>query len=499
MIIGVNSNEEKGWSTAPLSADLSLIGEYGGRNYGLPSDQFVVGGYGERKHFPTGVYPLKNWSDSPQTVRIPGGETVLLPGQEVTLYVGPGDVTATSELVSWYMPGVTPPTSRTDFVPNPLYADALAPFGAYRFTPQLVNNNSLSTIPDAPSLLNPGYAARVVNWMREKCGVKVFWHCLPHNYDLTTWETWLGRYRANLTHSDITIYMEDSNEFFNSAFKQGGDILAKFGDRVAVDNNEWRTRYRAAGWHQARRALAVKELNDPRFRTVFAVQADNPWVATEGLDAVNKADGLFINDFDLMAVGSYVHPNGTIDDGAPLIDHWNYGIDRMDNRLEAHAHIANDHGMMLGTYETNSHLVSWTRTKEVQAFHREPEMQNRFNALLHCHQEWLSPDAPCCLYRIASALHAMDFGLRDDLLPDTTSPRWEAAKEWAGATIDYPLDPEPEPADVRDLNNDGAFDHGDVQQAMNIAGRVGMVYLNSPADRPAIDAIAAKHNPVDTQ
>jgi hypothetical protein len=185
---------------------------------------------------------------------------------------------------------------------HPVFLNRLKPFGTVRFMDWANTNNSSRTrwadrtLPgDRPQAGKNGVAIEHMIALSNELGADP-WFCMPHKADDDYIRRFAEMARDRLR-PDAKIYVEYSNEVWNTQFKQH-DYIRGLGDGETFSDDFF------DAWAQrARRTFAIwsevfGDEADDRLVRVAAVHLQNPWIAKKLLPRLN-------GEFDAVAPSAY--------------------------------------------------------------------------------------------------------------------------------------------------------------------------------------------------
>jgi hypothetical protein len=176
------------------------------------------------------------------------------------------------------------------------------------------------------------------------------WFCMPHQADDDYVRAFAEKVRSQL-HADATIYIEESNETWNSAFKQWRwyeDQSKARGDKNAHDLKAQRMARTFRIWEDV--------LGADRVVRVLAGQSANDWHASQLAQRLGKGG------FDAVSCAAYIGLSAKdVPDDADadaLIALLRDKLRKKEiGRWRDHAKIANQYGVPLIAYEGGQHLT----------------------------------------------------------------------------------------------------------------------------------------------
>lgn len=184
---------------------------------------------------------------------------------------------------------------------HPLYIDRLKPFSVIRFMDWMhTNTSNVVSWSDRPNDdyytqgTNDGVALEYMIELCNELGADP-WFCMPHMADDAYVHSFAKQVKLRLR-PDLNVYIEWSNEVWNSQFPQHKWVKQVTNSDSLSDAFRKRWAYEANRDFQIWRDVFADEAN--RVIRVAASQKDNPWV-TEQL--VNELDG----QFDAISCATY--------------------------------------------------------------------------------------------------------------------------------------------------------------------------------------------------
>lgn len=203
------------------------------------------------------------------------------------------------------------------------------------------------------------------------------WFCIPHEADDEYVRSFATQVR-DLVDADLTVWIEYSNEVWNSIFEQHRHAVRR-GEELGLGEG-----FVAALRFYARRSREVHRivrevLGPERLFRVVAAQADNPWVAEQILgheDLGREVDALAIAPYFGMNVG----PDQRDRVRAMSVDELvafarERAIPEVLRRSAEHARLARRAGVPLVAYEAGQHFVG------VEGVEGDPRIDALFDAL----------------------------------------------------------------------------------------------------------------------
>ena len=250
---------------------------------------------------------------------------------------------------------------------HPRFLERWQDFAAVRFMDFMHTNNSTITrweqrpTPQHQTFSQRGVAVEYLVDFANRADLDP-WFCMPHEAD-DEFIRQFARYVKRHLNPDRRVYVEWSNETWNSIFQQHRYAAVK-GQQLGLANQPW-----AAAWqYTARRSVEVFRLweqefgEGPRLVRVLATQSANPYIAEQMLAFPPVAQHA-----DALAIAPYLGLHLTaerVDDVLAL------GVDGLLDQLEEdvlpqvtsqhirrHKAVADKFGLQLIAYEAGQHLV----------------------------------------------------------------------------------------------------------------------------------------------
>ena len=286
---------------------------------------------------------------------------------------------------------------------HPLFLQALSPFKVIRFMDWQKTNFSkvtswtARTTPNTYTQTTPQGAA--LEYMIELCNFLGAdpWFCMPDQADDAYITNFATLVRDTLDPS-LRVYIEFSNEIWNSGFSQGlrvqADGVAKW-PSLNNDTGKFEARMRMYS-ERAVNAFDIWETvfgGTTRLVRVIASQHANNWTATKALEWNNanlKTDALATAPYWGNELGNpnkgFNTPGMTVDQ---ILDFCEADIQTERERTQVNRTVANTFGVDLITYEGGQHLAgigTWqdnaTITSKFLAANRHPRMQQLYKTYL---------------------------------------------------------------------------------------------------------------------
>lgn len=203
------------------------------------------------------------------------------------------------------------------------------------------------------------------------------WFCIPHQAS----HDYVSRFARLLKQKldpDLRIYVEYTNEAWNTRFKQAGYCL-NMGQAMRLDENPFTARL----CFYAKRSVEVFHMfkeamgGTGRLVRVLSAQCENPWTSEKILafeNAYRYADALAIAPYFGMDLGSPRRQDRTeAMDIEGIMRFCQKDIRKLDRLVERHHRIAEHHGLDLIAYEGGQHLAGYGGAEN------NPILQNLFS------------------------------------------------------------------------------------------------------------------------
>lgn len=334
---------------------------------------------------------------------------------------------------------------------RPAFLDRWRGFNTIRFMDWMETNNSEQrTWSDRPRPEDATWSRRgvPVEIMIELCnrlGANP-WFCMPHQADDDYVRSFARTVRERLRR-DLVVYVEYSNEVWNSLFAQHR-YAAGQGRRLGFADTDWEAAWRFNAW-RARQIHGIwEEVFGGRSRIVrvIASQAANPYVTEQTLrfrDSARHFDALAIAPYFSLNVApqrsGHVPPAGEVASWSveQLLDHVRrHSLPEAVEHMRAQRALAEKHGLRLIAYEAGQHLVGIqgaenndALTRLLQAANRHPAMGGLYQQYLDAWLEVAGGDL-CCLFSSCGAYSKWgSWGLLEGS-DQTTSPKYDAVIRW---------------------------------------------------------------------
>lgn len=234
------------------------------------------------------------------------------PKQGIGIMITSTDATDPIRNIRVYLPGLGTPSRTATFRPE--FLDSIRPYKVLRFMDWMNTNGSpVRTWSDRPPTTDATYQRRGVplEVMVELANTLQAdpWFTIPHEADDAYVEQFATYVRDRLDKQRL-VYVEHSNEVWNSGFPQHTYALGK-GEERKLGNDKWQAGLR---WHSRRSVeifkIFAKVFGEPgleRVVRVMGAQAANAWAAAELLeyeDAWKHTDALAIAPYFGGSFGS---------------------------------------------------------------------------------------------------------------------------------------------------------------------------------------------------
>ena len=352
------------------------------------------------------------------------------------------------------MPGFESTFEKEPF--HPVFLKQWKGFACYRFMDWMHTNGSeIRTWSDRPSLNHATFSKRGValEWMIDLCNRQKVdpWFCMPHLADDDFIRCFALMVKERLDPS-LKIYIEYSNEIWNSQFKQcqyAGEEGVKLG--LGPKERPWE-----AGWaYTARRSADIFAIWEEvfgghvRFVRVIPTQSANSGV-TKGIlrypEVAKHADALAIAPYMGYSIG-----RGKTADLGEQMKTWTVqqmfedfekvGFEESLKHMRMNKELADQYGLKLIAYEGGQHMVAFMRDQAtvkavsatMHACNRHPHMGELYTRY---YDEWakVGGDLFVVFSSIGSYSNHGAWGLAEysDSQP-ADYPKLDATLKWAKA------------------------------------------------------------------
>lgn len=350
-----------------------------------------------------------------------------------------------------YMPGVAPPDAEANPW-NPDFLKLWRGVACVRFMDLMHTNDSeVRTWADRPRLEHATFAKKGVP-VELLCDLANRlkadpWFCMPHQADDEYVRQFARAVKGQLS-PERKVYVEYSNEVWNSQFKQHR-YAAEQGKRLGLGEKDWEAAWR----YTAVRSVEIFRLWEREFGgrdrlvRVLPSQAGNAYVAEQIVgfrDTARHADALAIAPYLSMNIG----PNTT----PPAAEVAGWTVDQVLDHLERHSlpetakHIADNktvadkYGLKLIAYEGGQHMVgiqgaenNEALTKLFHAANAHPRLEGIYDRYFAA---WDQAGGGLFCYFASVGVWAKwgSWGMLQYLDDDQrASPKWRATMRWAAS------------------------------------------------------------------
>lgn len=215
------------------------------------------------------------------------------------------------------------------------------------------------------------------------------WFCIPAKADNEFVANFAKMVKKKLN-PELKVYVEYSNEIWNSVFKQ-----AKYCGKKALDEKLSDDPYQARLFYQSKRSLEIFQIFEKTFEgngqliRVLSAQFANPWTASQVLeynDAYKNTDAIAVAPYFGHAFGNPEKIEKTLKKTPKqILDECKTIIDSNRQKMDKYAQLAKSHGLELIAYEGGQHLVGYRgaeNNKELTELlikcNRHPEMEELY-------------------------------------------------------------------------------------------------------------------------
>jgi hypothetical protein len=271
---------------------------------------------------------------------------------------------------------------------NPAFLDRMRSYSVLRFMDWMQTNNSfvktwLQRTPVSYSTWATANGAppEVMIALANVLGANP-WFTIPHQAD-DAYVNALAQLAKSTLSPGLRVYVEHSNEVWNTTFQQSGYVAQRGGLQYHAQ------RSRAIG------QIFKSALGDARVVAVLGAQAANPWTARQGLDYLRQNMGTYGSlGVDAVAIAPYfgfaVDPGAAAQYTAMTLDQL-FTLARSTMLPQAQAYTASyrslaaEFNVNLIAYEGGQHLVGYmgaendaTLSTLFDAFNRDPRMKQLY-------------------------------------------------------------------------------------------------------------------------
>lgn len=250
---------------------------------------------------------------------------------------------------------------------HPTFLDRVASYGALRFMDWGDTNDSAQrTWAERPKVTDARYSVKgapveVMVELSNRLGIDP-WFTIPHMADDAYVAAYAALVKRNLR-PDLTVYVEYSNEVWNSIFGQS-EYARTNGVELGLSADSYEAQLR----YHSRRSVQVFELFSKQFTVkgslvrVLASHAANAWASNTILDfenAASKADALAIAPYFAGDLGTPAQANRIRGLGAEgvLSEIEQRSLPEAIGWMNEQAEAAAAHGVRLIAYEGGQHLA----------------------------------------------------------------------------------------------------------------------------------------------
>lgn len=320
--------------------------------------------------YPRGTYVCTYAGTGEITFGLDAQETFTQPGRVIFEVLRPTDAGILFKIkwqdgedpirnVRIWLPGLHPRPGRLQSIFNPIFLRRLELFSVLRFMDwQVTNDSTLQTwsqrteVTDRTQAVAHGVA---IDHLIDLCNELRAdpWFCMPHQADDDFIRRFAELVKARLE-PDRRVYIEYSNEVWNTQFKQHGWVA----QHVGGANHPAKYAARAANVFSIWRNVFAGQ--EERLIRVAGCQQMNPWVAEVILDQLRgRVDALApafyfgIRDHydELKQLGADAAAHDVIELATKAL------IERSIPKMQEHAQLAARYGLDLITYEGGQHIL----------------------------------------------------------------------------------------------------------------------------------------------
>ena len=329
---------------------------------------------------------------------------------------------------------------------NPTFLSRWKEFNAFRFMDWMETNGStVSEWSDRPTPERYTCTARGVplEHMIDLCnrlGLNP-WFCMPH---LAT-DDYVRRFAEQVKRDlkpDLKVYIEYSNEIWNSMFAQTRYANDK-GVELGFHDKPWEAGWRYSAYRSVQMfAIWEQVFGRERLVRVIASQAANPYVSRAKLafqDAYKQCDALAIAPYVTLNISPTSDPNAdtvaawTVDQVLDYLEQ--QSLPRSVEWITASKAVADEYGLRLITYEAGQHAVgvgggenNEALTRRLHEANRHPRMGLIYTRYLDAWRDVGGGDLCCLFSSVGSWSKWGSWGLLEHNDDDT--PKYRAVVEW---------------------------------------------------------------------
>jgi len=358
-----------------------------------------------------------------------------------------------------YMPDCGPDGPAGPF--HPAFLARWREFNTIRFMDWMETNGSEQhewadrPTPNHATYSQRGVPAEVMIELCNRLGAHP-WFCMPHRASDDYVRQFARLVRERLR-PDLIVYVEYSNELWNSMFVQHR-YAASEGRRLGFAQKDWEAAWRFTAWRSRQVHQIWEETLGDRKRLVrvIASQAANPYVTEQILTFQDSA-----RHFDALAIAPYfslnVSPQGS-ETLPPAAEVANWSLEKLLDHVRQHSipeaiehmrqqrKLADRYGLRLIAYEAGQHLVGVGGAENLEPLSRLLQEANRHPAMKEFYQTYLDAwlreagGDLCCLFSSVGTYSKWgSWGLLEGA-PQVSSPKFDAVIQWNRA---HPRPPTP--------------------------------------------------------
>lgn len=278
-----------------------------------------------------------------------------------------------------------------------IFLKKAAPFGFYRFMGwQNVNNSPLSkwnqrAYPGHYTYsINRGVPYEVIAEFANKTG-KDIWVCVPHQADSNYIANMAKIFRDSIKNKDVKIFVEYSNEVFNTGWFNHGSYVVS--SKSPVPSALKLNQAHAAAWMQAWVHKIWSKVFSGQQDRLIRVGSVKQWddnYCSSFMEVITNP--LYSEGIDFLVTGAYISPrtryielsaNSSKDDVMKLM--WSVMEESKDLLMNIKK-IADKYNLPLGVYEGGQHLQGSERMSAINAMRDAQYTQSMYELTLH----WLA-------------------------------------------------------------------------------------------------------------
>jgi hypothetical protein len=341
------------------------------------------------------------------TFTSPGEYTISPTGSNIAISIIESDINDPIHDIEVILPGFEDDTSGGPF--HPEFLNFVNDFHVLRFMDWMHTNNSpVQTWEDRTPVdyytqsLSSGIA---YEYIVELCNTtqKAPWVCIPHQAD-DDYISQMAQFLYDNLDGDLLIYLEYSNEVWNSIFAQN-TYAAQQGAALGYSGEPWERAWKYTAKRSADIFFLFEQVfgedDSWRLQKIIPSQSVNSWLSNYIITRFEESE---YNPYDVSATALAIAPyfGGGIGDqigNEGLIE--TITVDEILNKVEmameedaflpisSSLEVANDHGLELVTYEGGQHLVSYqyqnneTLTQKLTDANRHERMEDIYCGYLN--------------------------------------------------------------------------------------------------------------------